>query len=99
MVLSFYQATRPEFIIESVCTTGKQIKINCFGVGGFCEHCFTIFETLGCYFHFCPCRVSQPTLNEEELQHGIQKRESDKLRKLYLEKIGYKNIKMRECGW
>ena len=66
---------------------------------GFCGHCQTIFEALGCYYHFCPCRENQPNLSEDEFEFGIRKRESDKLRKLYLEKKGYKVIEMRECEW
>ena len=41
----------------------------------------------------------QPNLSEDEFEFGIRKRESDKLRKLYLEKKGYKVIEMRECKW
>ena len=52
-----------------------------------------------CYCHFCPCRKAQPSLREEELQHGLQKQESDKLRKKHLEKKGYKIIEMRKCEW
>ena len=42
MVISFYQATRPECTIESFYTTGKQRKNDS------CGHCQTIFEALGC---------------------------------------------------
>ena len=66
---------------------------------GFCGHCQTIFEALGCYYHFCLCRETQANLSEDEFEFGIRKRESDKLRKLYLEKKGYKVIEMRECEW
>ena len=99
MVMSFYQATRSERTIESFYTTGKQKKIDSFTVDGFCGHCQTIFEALGCYYHFCPCRETQTNLSEDEFELGILKRESDKLRKLYLEKKGYKVIEMRECEW
>ena len=99
MVTSFYQATRPECTIESFYTTGKQRNIDSFTVHGFCGHCQTIFEALGCYYHFCPCRETRTNLNEDEFEFGIRKRESDKLRKLYLEKKGYKVIEMRECEW
>ena len=74
-------------------------KNDFFTVDGFCGHCQRIFEALGCYYHFCPCRETQPNLNEDEFEFGIRKRESDKLRKLYLEKKGYKVIEMRECEW
>ena len=86
MVMSFYQATRPKCTIESFYTTGKQKKIDSFTLDGFCGHCQTIFEALGCYYHFCPCRETQPTLSEDEFEFGIRKRESDKLQKFYLEK-------------
>ena len=99
MVISYYQTIRPDCTIESIYTTGKQKKIDWFSVDGFCGHCNTIFEALGCYYHFCPCREAQPSLSEEELKHGLQKRESDKLRKKHLEKKGYKIIEMRECEW
>ena len=39
MVMSFYQATRPECTIESIYTTEKQKKIDSFCVDGFCGHC------------------------------------------------------------
>ena len=74
-------------------------KIDSSTVDGFCGHCQTIFEALGCYYHFCTCRETQPSLDKDEFENGIKKREADKLRKLYLEKKGYKVIEMRECEW
>ena len=95
MVMSFY----PECTIESFYTTGKQKKNVSFIVNGFCGHCQTVFEALGCYYHFCPCPENQPNLKDDEFEFGIRKRESDKLPKLYLEKKGYNVIEMRECEW
>ena len=66
---------------------------------GFCGLCQTIFEALGCYYHFCACRETQAYFREDEFDFGIRKRESDKLRKFYLEKKGNKFIEMRECEW
>ena len=60
---------------------------------------FAIFEALGCYYHFCPCKKTQTSLGKDEFETGIWKRESDKLRKLYVEKKGYKVIEMRKCEW
>ena len=76
MVMPFYQATSPKCTIESFYTTGKQKKIDSFTVDGFCGHCQTIFEALGCYYHFCPCRETQPNLSEDQFEFGIRKRES-----------------------
>ena len=66
---------------------------------GFCGHFQAIFEALGCYYHFCPCKETQANLGEDEFEFSIRKRESDKLRKFYLEKKGYKVIEMRVCEW
>ena len=47
MVMSYFQRTRPECEIESFFTTGRQKKIDCFSVDGFCSHCNTVFEAMG----------------------------------------------------
>ena len=49
MVMSFFQRTRPECETESFFTTGKQKKIDCSSVDGFCSHCNTVFESMGCF--------------------------------------------------
>ena len=50
MVMSYFQWTRPECKIESFFTTGRQKKIDCFSVDGFCSHCNTVFEAMGCFY-------------------------------------------------
>ena len=54
MVMSYFQSTRPDCKIESFFTTGRQKKIVCFSVDGFCSHCNTVFEAMSCFYHFCP---------------------------------------------
>ena len=49
MVMSYFQRTRPECEIESFFTTGRQKKNDCFSVDGFCSHCNTVFEAMGCF--------------------------------------------------
>ena len=56
LVMSYFQRTRPECEIEGFFTTGRQKKIDCFSVDGFCSHCNTVFEAMGCCFYFCPCQ-------------------------------------------
>ena len=51
MVMSYFQRQRPDCKIESVYTTGTQKKIDCFKVDGFCAHCKTVFEAMGCFYH------------------------------------------------
>ena len=48
MVMSFSQRQRPDCKIESFYTTGTQKKIDCFMADGFCAHCNTVFEAMGC---------------------------------------------------
>ena len=99
MVMSYLQSQRPECTIESYYTTGKQKKIDCFSVDGFCAHCDTVFEAMGCYFHFCPCQEARASLSEEEMHRGIRKREHDELRRDYLRNKGYNIVEGWECNW
>ena len=97
MVFSYFQSTRPDSKIESLFTTGRQKKIDCFSVDGFCSHCNTVFEAMGCFYHFCLCRELRPSLTEEEIQRGSKKRELDALRRHYIQKKGFKFIEMWQC--
>ena len=99
MVMSYFQATRTECKIESYYTTGKQKKIDCFSVDGYCNHCKTVFEAMGCYFHFCPCQESRPSLTDDDIKRGTKKREMDDLRKDYIREKGYSIEEMWECSW
>ena len=55
-VIEYLQSTRPECLIQSQFSHKKQKKIGTYLVDGFCSHCNTVFEAMGCYFHFCPCQ-------------------------------------------
>ena len=99
MVMSYFQATRTECKIESYYTTGKQKKIDCFSVDGYCNHCKTVFEAMGCYFHFCPCQEARPCLTDDDIKRGTKKREMDDLRKDYIREKGYSIEEMWECSW
>ena len=52
MVFSYFQQIFPESRIESNVTTGRQKKIDCFSVDGVCNPCNTVFEAIGCSFHY-----------------------------------------------
>ena len=75
MDLSYFQQTCPECEIESSVKTGGQKKIDCFSVDGICNHCNTVFESMGCHFHYCPCQESHPSLTDNEIMRGVKKRE------------------------
>ena len=99
MVMSYFQRTRPECKIESFFTTGRQKQIDCFSVDGFFSHCNTVFEAMGCFYHFCPCQQLRPSLTEEEIQRGSKKRQLDALRRHYIQERSFKVIEMWECEW
>ena len=96
--MSYFQATRPESKIESHYTTGTQKKIDCFSVDGYCNHCQTVFEAMGCYFHFCPSQEARPSLIDDDIKRGTKKREMDELRKDCTREKGYSIEEMWECS-
>ena len=79
--MSYFQRTRPDCKIESFYTTGRQKKIDRFSVDGFCFHCNTVFEAMGCFYQFCPCRDSRPSLTDANMKRGARKRELNELRR------------------
>ena len=89
MVMSYFQVIRPECRNDSYYTTGKQKQIDCFSVDGYCNHCKTVFEAMGCYFHFCPCQEARPSLTDDDIKRGTKKMEMDELRKGYILQKGY----------
>ena len=96
---SYFQRTRPERKIERFLTTGRQKKIDCFTVDGFCSHSNTVFEAMGCFYHFCLCQELRPSLTEEYILPGSKKRELDALRRHYIQEKGFKVIETWECEW
>ena len=99
MVMSHFQRTRPQCEIESFFTTGRHKKIDCFSVDGFCSHCNTVFEAMGCFYLFCPCQELRTFLTEEDIQRGSKKRELDALRRHYIQEKGFKVNEMWVGEW
>ena len=54
---------------------------------------------MGCYYHHCPCQEARPSLTDNELMRGINKRVQDQMRKEYMQQKGYKIIEMWEFSW
>ena len=99
MVMSYFQRTRPNCKTENFYTTGRQKKIDRFSVDGFCPHCNTVFEAMGCFYHFSPCQELRPSLIEEDIKRGSRKRELDELRRGYIQEKVFTVIEMWECEW
>ena len=93
------QEQRPECKIESFFTSGKQKKIDCFNVDGCCDHCKTVFEPMGCYYHFCSCQEARPSLTDKDIERGNKRREMDDMRRDNKKKKGYSVEEMWECEW
>ena len=81
MVMSQFQQTKQECKIEKFLTTGIQNKIDCFSVDKFFSHCNTVFEAMGCFYHFCPCQEVRPSLTDVDIQCCSKKIELDALRR------------------
>ena len=81
MVILFYQEQRPKCRIESFFTSGKQKKFHCLNVDGFCDHCKTVFEAMGCYYHFCCCHEARPSLTDNDIERINNRREMDDMRR------------------
>ena len=62
IVLSYFQRSQPDCKIENNVTAGGQKKIDCFSVDGICYHCNTVFEAMGCYYHYCSCQETRPSI-------------------------------------
>ena len=97
MVLSDSKRTRPEGEIEGFFTTGRQKIIESFRFVGFCSHCNTVFETKGCFYHFC--QELRPSLADGDTKRGSKKGELDALRRHYTQEKGCKFNEMWEGEW
>ena len=94
LVMSYFRRTRPDCKIESFLTTGREKKVDCFSVVGFFSHCNTVFEAMGCFYHFCPSQDLRPSLTEENIHRGSKKRELDALTRHYIQEKGFKVCEM-----
>ena len=74
MVMTYFKRQKSDCKNERFYTTGTQKKIDCFNVDGFCAHCKTVFEAMGCFYHYSPCQEAQPSLTEEYIE-GDNKKE------------------------
>ena len=99
MALSYFQETRPECRMESNVTFRKQKMVNCFSVDGIRNHCNTVFEAMGCYFHYYQCGEARPSLIDNEIMRRTKKRDQGQMRKEYIQQKGYKNFELWECIW
>ena len=85
MDISFYQKTKPDCKNEGVRISSRyQKKIDCFNVGGYCDHCKTAFEAMECFYHYCLCQETRLSLSDRDLERGNKRQEMDDLRQDYI---------------
>ena len=96
MAMSYFQRQRHDCKIGSFYITGTQKTIDCFKADGFCAHCNTVFEGMGCFYHYCPYQEARPFLTEKYIERGNKKREMDQMRKQYINEKGYNVVEMWE---
>ena len=75
-VMDYFQQIHPNCKIQTQFTHKKQKKIGRYLVDGFCNHCNTVFEAMGCFFHFCQCQEEKQLLFED-IERGLKRRERD----------------------
>ena len=79
-------------------TTGERHRIENFSVVGFCGHCDTVFEAMGCFYHGCDCQQKEE--GTSEIRKGWKKRKNyDAERKKYIIGNGFEVIEIWECCW
>ena len=59
----------------------------------------TLFEAMGCFYHFCRCQELHPSLTQKDIQRGSKKRELDALRRHYVQEKSLMIIEIWECQW
>ena len=99
LVQSYFQQNWPDCKIERNVTTGRQKKYECLSVDGIYYHCNTVFEAMGCYYHYCPCQEARLSLTDTDFERGVKKRQQDEMRRAYIQQKGYQIVEMWECDW
>ena len=54
---------------------------------------------MGCYYHYCPCQETRPSLTDTDIVRGVMKRQQDEMSRDYIQQKGYQTIEMWECEW
>ena len=99
MLLSYFQRLQLDCRIESNVTNGRKEKIDCSIVDGDFNHCKTVFEGMGCYYHYCPRQEARVSLSDAEIERGVRKTEQDEMRRDYIPQKRFQVVETWECGW
>ena len=97
MVVDHLQNTRPACKIQSNHTTWNQYKIDNFSVDGFCGHCNSVFEAMGCFYHGCNCQMAKKEANAHIVKFWQEWRTFDAERKIFIIGKGFEIVEVWEC--
>ena len=89
--ISYFQLNGPACRFDGKVTTGRQ-KFDCFSLDGVCDHCNTVFQAMGCFYHYCPFQDSRSSLADAEIGRGKKKRLQDEMRRGYIQPKGYEIV-------
>ena len=56
--------------LQAFFATGRQTTIDSFSVDGFSSRCNSVFEAMGCFYHFCHSQEVRRSLTGEDIQRG-----------------------------
>ena len=59
----------------------------------------TLFLKMGCYYHYCPCQETRPSLTDTDIERGVKKRQQDGMRRDYIQQNWYQLLEMWECEY
>ena len=99
MVMSFISNEHDQNVKLKASLQQVDKKTDSVSVDGFCSYCNTVYEAMGCFYHFCPCQKRRPPLTEEDIQRGSKKRVLNLLRRHCKQAEGFTVIEMWEGEW
>ena len=98
IVLKYFQKHNPHCYFQTQFNQKSQKRIGVCLVDGFCSQCNTVFEVLGCYWHFRPFQEKKgPPI--DEVEKGVKIREYNECRRKFLLETGFKVCEILECDW
>ena len=91
----FTSLLRLDCEIESIVTTGRQKKIDSFSADGVCNHCNTVCEAMGCYYHYCHCQEARLLPSDADIERGVKKRNKTRCVKIAYDRKDFESLR---CG-
>ena len=94
MFFSYFKTSRTDCRLESYVTFGWQLKIGCFSVDRFCIHCYTVFEAMRCFYHYCLCQEAHLYTTDAEIERRVEDLLQNEMRRVYISQKGYPMVAM-----